>query len=391
MENQVKHEFTEENDVPLNLCKHKDGSRKRPLEDDSHPSSIFCRPKILANISSNPVTPLFSPRSLINSVRSHPYLSSVSNHGVTINTNQTTTTAGSLFPYRKAHPVEEQHVVDYIKGKVDNEDHEEDDGDLTDQYVDYRFTNSCSPDQNVDLIRDYRHADHYSKTLFTTSSNKVNDLRQQPSPSSSPLCSSSSSSFSSSSSSSLSPSPSLLIADNLHNLKPHQTNFLIQSIIQQNGDTPVAFPFYLPSSHHHHHHHQSQSISSSCEGSIKLSTKDGIKNSQNELPRAHIKRPMNAFMVWAKEERKKISKLYPNMHNSAISKLLGVRWKSMPSTEKQRYFDEQSRLNKLHMEKYPDYRYRPRPKRTCVFEGRKMKISALKQLIKQNNGTVGYV
>uniref|UniRef100_T1KWE4 HMG box domain-containing protein n=1 Tax=Tetranychus urticae TaxID=32264 RepID=T1KWE4_TETUR len=353
MENQVKHEFTEENDVPLNLCKHKDGSRKRPLEDDSHPSSIFCRPKILANISSNPVTPLFSPRSLINSVRSHPYLSSVSNHGVTINTNQTTTTAGSLFPYRKAHPVEEQHVVDYIKGKVDNEDHEEDDGDLTDQYVDYRFTNSCSPDQNVDLIRDYRHADHYSKTLFTTSSNKVNDLRQQPSPSSSPLCSS--------------------------------------SIIQQNGDTPVAFPFYLPSSHHHHHHHQSQSISSSCEGSIKLSTKDGIKNSQNELPRAHIKRPMNAFMVWAKEERKKISKLYPNMHNSAISKLLGVRWKSMPSTEKQRYFDEQSRLNKLHMEKYPDYRYRPRPKRTCVFEGRKMKISALKQLIKQNNGTVGYV
>ncbi len=63
----------------------------------------------------------------------------------------------------------------------------------------------------------------------------------------------------------------------------------------------------------------------------------------------------------------------------------------MPSTEKQRYFDEQSRLNKLHMEKYPDYRYRPRPKRTCVFEGRKMKISALKQLIKQNNGTVGYV
>ena len=104
-------------------------------------------------------------------------------------------------------------------------------------------------------------------------------------------------------------------------------------------------------------------------GVLNKHLKDSRKIKCNICPKKHklnhIKRPMNAFMVWSQLERRKIIEVTPEKNNAEISKELGRRWNLLSKEARQPYIDEADRLQILHQKEYPDYKYEPRK---CVHE-----------------------
>lgn len=94
--------------------------------------------------------------------------------------------------------------------------------------------------------------------------------------------------------------------------------------------------------------------------SSKTPYSDATQTKKHKLN--HIKRPMNAFMVWSQLERRKIIEVTPDKHNAEISKELGRRWKLLPEEARQPYIEEAERLRILHQKEFPDYKYKPRKK-----------------------------
>lgn len=94
------------------------------------------------------------------------------------------------------------------------------------------------------------------------------------------------------------------------------------------------------------------------DGDLGVPKPDGEPPKKTPDANAKIKRPMNPFMIFGCEKRRKLAQVHPRMHNSEISKILGAEWKRMSEYEKSPYIQEAKRLKEQHSIEYPNYKFK---------------------------------
>uniref|UniRef100_A0A665URD9 HMG box domain-containing protein n=1 Tax=Echeneis naucrates TaxID=173247 RepID=A0A665URD9_ECHNA len=102
------------------------------------------------------------------------------------------------------------------------------------------------------------------------------------------------------------------------------------------------------------------------------------REQQQDDDQEYVKKPLNAFMLYKKEQRN-VAAAELNTNNSAvINTLLGQKWKSLPKEEQAKYYEQAAREQQLHAQMFPNCscsdnygkkRKRVRRKATTTAEG----------------------
>ncbi|XP_031760571.1 transcription factor 7-like 2 isoform X10 [Xenopus tropicalis] len=97
-----------------------------------------------------------------------------------------------------------------------------------------------------------------------------------------------------------------------------------------------------------------QESSQSDMGSLHSSKHQDSKK-EEEKKKPHIKKPLNAFMLYMKEMRAKVVAECTLKESAAINQILGRRWHALSREEQAKYYELARKERQLHMQLYPGW------------------------------------
>ncbi|XP_035456535.1 protein pangolin, isoforms A/H/I/S isoform X1 [Spodoptera frugiperda] len=106
---------------------------------------------------------------------------------------------------------------------------------------------------------------------------------------------------------------------------------------------------------HHSRYARSLEKGSSSSSSDKPSDSSANSNNKEQNKKPHIKKPLNAFMLYMKEMRAKVVAECTLKESAAINQILGRRWHSLSREEQAKYYEKARQERQLHMQLYPGW------------------------------------
>ncbi|VDO09388.1 unnamed protein product [Rodentolepis nana] len=85
-----------------------------------------------------------------------------------------------------------------------------------------------------------------------------------------------------------------------------------------------------------------------------------ITESKKRRRKDSVPRPLNSFMLFAQHIRRNVLRIHNEASNSVLSQQLGIVWRSVPRSVKNRYDEEAAKLVKIHQLEFPHYKYQPK-------------------------------
>ncbi|XP_035260309.1 transcription factor 7-like 2 isoform X15 [Anguilla rostrata] len=90
-------------------------------------------------------------------------------------------------------------------------------------------------------------------------------------------------------------------------------------------------------------------------GSLNSSKHQDSKKEDEKKKQPHIKKPLNAFMLYMKEMRAKVVAECTLKESAAINQILGRRWHALSREEQAKYYELARKERQLHMQLYPGW------------------------------------
>ncbi|XP_036405426.1 transcription factor 7-like 2 isoform X12 [Megalops cyprinoides] len=90
-------------------------------------------------------------------------------------------------------------------------------------------------------------------------------------------------------------------------------------------------------------------------GSLNSSKHQDQKKEDEKKKQPHIKKPLNAFMLYMKEMRAKVVAECTLKESAAINQILGRRWHALSREEQAKYYELARKERQLHMQLYPGW------------------------------------